>query len=194
MTHPYETSPRIPPRPIEELSAAAQATLQRIPGDGLKGEGFPTHVMGQLLHSPELLDSFLAWWVAGKTLMALSGREQELVILRMGVLFESEYVWRHHVKVGVEFGITPTELEWLRSGRFDHFSDHEQALLVFVDSLVNERTISPALWSLHRNKISPCELLDLIALISQYVLFSMVNNALQVQLEPALNAVGGLRP
>jgi len=28
------------------------ATLERIPGDGLKGDGFPHNVLGQLLHSP----------------------------------------------------------------------------------------------------------------------------------------------
>lgn len=192
MLHPCESTPRIPPRPIEELSDAARATLERIPGAGLKGEGFPCQVLGQLLHSPELLDGFLAWWVAGKTGMALNGREQELVILRMGVLYESDYVWRHHVKVGREFGITTAELEWLRSGALEHFPGREQGLLVLTDALVNERTIPPDVWALHGCHLSPRDLLDLIALVSQYVLFALTNNALQVPLEPALQAVPGL--
>lgn len=192
MLHPCEPAPRIPPRPIEELSDAARATLERIPGAGLKGEGFPRQVLGQLLHSPALLDGFLAWWVAGKTGLALSGREQELVILCMGRLYESDYVWRHHVKVGREFGISVAELQWLRSGALEHFPARDQALLVLTEALVNERTIPPAVWAVHGCQLNPRELVDLIALVSQYVLFALTNNALQVPLEPALESVPGL--
>lgn len=193
MLHPCEPTPRISPRPIEELSDAARATLERIPGASLKGEGFPCQVLGQLLHSPELLDGFLAWWVAGKTGMALNGREQELVILRMGLLYESDYVWRHHVKVGREFGITTAELEWLQGGAFELFPAREHAFLVLTDALVNQRTIPQDVWAVHGSRLSPRDLLDLIALVSQYVLFALTNNALQVPLEPALEAVPGLQ-
>jgi alkylhydroperoxidase family enzyme len=146
----------------------------------------------QCLARVEEIDGALAWWVAGKKGMALNGREQELVILRMGQLYESDYVWRHHVKVGREFGITTDELAWLRSGTFERFPDREQTLLVLTDALVNERTIPPSVWALHGCRLSPRDLLDLIALVSQYVLFALTNNALQVPLEPALEAVPGL--
>ena len=78
------------------------------------------------------------------------------------------------------------------SDLFDPFSDREQALLVLTDAMMNERTIPPALWALHGCHLSPRDLLDLIALVSQYVLFALTNNALQVPLEPALVAVPGL--
>ena len=192
MLHPNEPSPRIPPRPIEELSAASRATLARIPGAGLKGEGFPREVIGQLLHSPSLLESFLSWWVAGKSGLALSGREQELVILRMACLYESDYVWRHHVKVGREFGIGERELQAVRVGDASAFKAREWALLTLTEELVNSRTIGAGIWAEHAKCLSPRELVDLIALVSQYVLFALTNNALQVPLEAALAAVPGL--
>lgn len=190
MLHPSEPGPRLPGRAIEELSPAARDTLSRIPGEGLKGEGFPRHVLAQLLHSPQLLDGFLAWWVAAKSAMALSVREQELVILRMGRLYGSDYVWRHHVKVGREFGISGDELEAVHQGRHHRFPAREQSLLALTDELVNQRTITATAWQRHGLTLTPRELIDLIALVSQYTLFALTNNALQVPLEMALQAVG----
>jgi 4-carboxymuconolactone decarboxylase len=169
-----------------------RATLQRIPGDGLKGAGFPHNVLGQLLHSPQLLGPFLEWWVSAKSTMALGVREQELVILRMGCLYGSDYVWKHHLPVGREFGIDDTELAAIRSGGYDGFSDREQALLTLTDEMVDQRTVAAATWDRYGRLLAPREVVDLIALISQYVLFALTNNVLQVPLEPALMGEPGL--
>ena len=168
------------------------ATLERIPGDGLKGPGFPHQVLGQLLHSPELLGPFLEWWVSAKSTMALSVREQELVILRMACLYASDYVWKHHVPVGREFGISAAELAAIRSSTYDGFGERERALLELSDEMVNRRTVSAAAWAQYGRSLPARDLLDLIALISQYVLFALTNNVLQVPLEPALASEAGL--
>ncbi len=190
--HPNEASPRLTPLASSELNAAMLSTLERIPGDGLKGPGFPHHVLGELLHSPVLLEPFLEWWVSAKSAMALSVREQELVILRMGCLYASDYVWKHHVPVGREFGIDTTELAAIRSGIYDGFTAQEQALLVLTDEMVERRTVLAATWALHGPRLEPPVVVDLIALIAQYVLFALTNNVLQVQLEPALAGEPGL--
>lgn len=184
--HPQEAAPRHTARSTQELSEAMVQTLERIPGSGLKGEGFPHHVLGQLLHSPELLGPFLEWWVSGKLGLAFSVREQELVILRMACLYASNYVWKHHVKVGREFGITDDELQGIKRGIYDLFSQREQAILQLTDEMVNKRTVSANSWQQWGDQLSPREAVDLIALISQYVLFALTNNVLQVPLEPAL--------
>ena len=142
------------------------STLERIPGDGLKGPGFPHHVLGELLHSPVLLEPFLEWWVSAKSAMALSVREQELVILRM---------------VGR-----------LRSGVYDGLPPQERALLVLTDQMVERRTVLPTTWAVHGRLLEPRVVVDLIALISQYVLFALTNNVLQLPLEPALAGEPGL--
>ena len=190
--HPHEPTPRLTPLPSSDLNAAMRATLERIPGDGLKGDGFPHNVLGQLLHSPQLLGPFLEWWVSAKSTMALGVREQELVILRMGCLYGSDYVWKHHVPVGREFGIDDTELAAIRSGGYDGFSEREQALLTLTDEMVDQRTVAAATWDRYGRLLAPREVVDLIALISQYVLFALTNNVLQVPLEPALMGEPGL--
>jgi 4-carboxymuconolactone decarboxylase len=190
--HPTQPTPRIEPLPVASMRPEWLATLARIPGAGLKGDGFPRHVLGMLIHSPETVGSFLEYWVTGKERMALSVREQELVILRMACLFGSNYVWQHHVPVGREFGIVDDELEAVRTARFDHFGPREQALLALTDELMEERTISAGAWATHATRLTTVDLVDLIGLVSQYVLFALMNNAMQVQLEATLGPVPAL--
>ena len=119
--HPYEAVPRVAPISTDQLRPEWKATLARIPGAGLKGSGFPGYVLGELMRSPEIFGPFLEWWVTAKSATALSKREQELVILRMGRLYSSDYVWKHHLLTAREFGAKPEEIAALFEGRFDDF-------------------------------------------------------------------------
>ena len=167
-------------------------TLARIPGEGLKGEGFPHNVLGQLMHSPELFGPFLEWWVTAKSAMALSVREQELVILRLACLYNSDYVWKHHVPVGREFGIDDDELAALLRADFGGFAPRERALLELSEQMLNLRTVTPGCWAEYGVGLQPREVIDLIGLVAQYVLFALANNVLQVPLEPPLAGEPGL--
>lgn len=189
---PSEPHPRLEPLPTTELRPEWLAILERIPGAGLKGPGFPHHVLGELMHSPELLGPFLQWWVSAKSAMALGVREQELVILRMGVLYGSDYVWKHHVPVAREFGVQVEEIRALREGHFEGFAEREQALLCLTEAMVCERQVRGEVWERHGLLLTAQEVVDLIGLISQYVLFSLTNSVLQVPLEAPLRAEPGL--
>jgi len=190
--HPSEPEPRLKALSTEQLRPEWLAILERIPGAGLKGEGFPRNVLGQLMHSPELLGPFLEWWVSAKSAMGLSVREQELVILRMGCLYASDYVWKHHVPVAQEFGITDAELDAVRHGHFEAFAARERALLELCEAMVCRRTVSRQEWDRYGTMLSPREVVDLIALLAQYVLFALTNNVLQVPVEASLAQVSGL--
>jgi 4-carboxymuconolactone decarboxylase len=190
--HPNEPEPRLPTLSSARMRPEWLATLGRIPGEGLKGAGFPHHVLGQLMHSPDLLGPFLEWWVSAKSAMALSVREQELVILRMACLYASDYVWKHHVPVALEFAISAEEIQALRQGRFTGFAPRERSLLVLAEAMVEQRGVARELWECHGRLLAPQEVVDLIALVAQYVLFALTNNVLQVQVEAALQGVPGL--
>jgi len=186
---PTEPAPRLAPLPVQDLRPEWLATLERIPGDGLKGAGFPRNVLGVLMYSPDTFGPFLEYWVTCKQKMGLSVREQELVILRMGCLYRSNYVWKHHVLVAREFGVDDAELDAVRSGTYGRFPERERALLALTDELVDNRTVGAAAWSLHRDALRDVDLVDLIGLVAQYVLFALANNAMQVQIEDALDTV-----
>ena len=193
MTFPSEPQARIAPLSTDDLSPGHLAILERIPGQGLKGDGFPKNVLGELMHNPKTLGHFLNYWVSSKTDLGFSVREQELVILRMAVLYRSDYVWKHHVKVGREFGISDAELDGLRSDGLEGIQlPRERALLQLTDAFVKERCLPPSLWEHTRAILSPSDFVDLIGLVSQYVLFALTNVCLQVQLEPAVATLPGI--
>lgn len=193
MTFPDEPAPRLAPLSTDDLRPEWRAILERIPGAGLKGEGFPRNVLGVLMQNQETLGPFLDYWVTSKSKMGLAVREQELVILRMGVLYRSEYVWKHHVKVAREFGINDAEFDAIRQGAYTTLeSERERALLELTDAFVNERSLPPELWARTRSILSAQDFVDLISLVSQYVLFALTNVCLQVQLEPAVADLPGI--
>ncbi|MFM7134551.1 MAG: carboxymuconolactone decarboxylase family protein, partial [Planctomycetota bacterium] len=173
--HPNEPHARIAPLPMESMRPEWLATLARIPGAGLKGAGFPRNVLGTIMHNPDTFGPFLEFWVTCKSRMSLSVREQELVILRMARLYGSDYVWKHHVPVGHEFGVTDAELDAVEEGRFDAFLPRERALLALTDELVEARTIRAAAWAAHAPELGRRELVDLVSLVAQYVFFALMN-------------------
>ncbi len=193
MTFPNESESRIAPLSTDDLRPEWVEILERIPGKGLKGEGFPSNVLGVLMQNQETLGPFLDYWVTSKSKMALTVRQQELVILRMAVLYRSEYVWKHHVKVAREFGVTDTDLDALRHGSYTAFAAaRERAFLELTDAFMNERSLSPELWNQTKDVLGSQDFVDLISLISQYVLFALVNVCMQVQVEPAVADLPGI--
>lgn len=190
--HPTEPAPRLAPQPVEDLRPEWLDILARIPGAGLKGAGFPRNVLGVLMYNPETFGPFLDYWVTCKLKMGISVREQELVILRMGVLYRSSYVWKHHLPLAREFGVDDAELQALRGGSYAGFPAREQALLALTDELVDQRTVRAEVWAQHKPALPDGALVDLVGLVAQYVLFALLNNAAQVQVEAALAAVPGI--
>ena len=193
MTFPNESVSRIAPLSTTELSPECLKILGRLPGKGLQGEGFPYNLLGILMYNPETLETFLDYWVTSKAKMGLSVREQELVILRMAVLYRSEYVWKHHVKVGREFGVNEVELDAVRQGSYAAFSAaRERALLELTDAFMKDRCLSPKLWEQTKDVLGARDFVDLISLVSQYVLFALTNVCLQVQVEPGVANLPGI--
>lgn len=189
---PTENAPRVAPLSMDAMRPEWAEILGRIPGAGLKGDGFPRNVMGTIFLNPDTTGPLLDYWVTSKLKMGFTVREQELVILRMGCLFRSDYVWKHHVLVGREYGITDDQLEALQAGRYDGFIAREASLLALTDEMVNARTIRAEAWARHRDVLTPAEIVDLVSLVSQYVFFALMNNAMQVQVEDAVAGLPGL--
>ncbi|MFO7721707.1 MAG: carboxymuconolactone decarboxylase family protein [Bacteroidales bacterium] len=187
-----ETAPRIPPLPMSEMRDEWIKTMERIPGSTLKGPYFPVNVIGTLMYNPGTMGPFLDYWVTSKLEMALSVREQELVILRMGIHYRCQYVWKHHVPVAREFGATDAELEAVKATPVPRvFPDREFALLVLTDEMVQHRTIREEAWQSWGSRLKEQELVDLISLVSQYTFFALFNNALQIEIEPPLKEIPG---
>ncbi len=200
-TNPIEKQPmkakekevRIPPLPMSEMREEWNKILERLPGAGLKGKFSPVNVFGTIMHNPATFGPFIDYWVTSKLEMGFTGREQELVILRMGYHYQCNYVWKHHVPVAREYGVTEEELEAVKTSPLPPvFSSRESALLHLTDEMVEYRTIRDEAWTKWSNELKTSEKIDLISLVSQYVFFALLNNSLQVEVEEPLKDIPGL--
>ena len=184
---------RISPLPMSEMPDDWIKTLERLPGAGLKGKNTPVNVFGTLMYNPRTMGSFFEYWVTSKLEMSLSGREQELIILRMGFLYKCNYVWKHHVPVAKEYGASETEIEAVKTSLLPSiFSAREYALLMLTEEMVEYRTIREEAWAKWSPELKQSELVDLISLVSQYVFFSLLNNSIQIEVEEPLQKIPGL--
>jgi len=188
-----EGGTRIPPKPMSEMRDEWVKILERLPGAGLKGLYTPVNVFGSLMHNPNTMASFLDYWVTSKLKMGLTGREQELIILRMGFLYHCNYVWKHHIPPAREFGVNDTEIAAVKTKPLPPvFSARENALLMLTDEMVEYRTIRDVAWSKWSGALQPSELLDLVSIVSQYVFFALLNNSFQLEVEEPLKTIPGL--
>lgn len=188
-----ESGARIPPLPMSEMRDEWIKTLEKLPGAGLKGLYTPVNVFGTLMYNPQTMGSFLEYWVTSKLKMGLSGREQELIILRMAYHYRCNYVWKHHIPAAKEFGATDKEIEAVKSSPLPPvFSTREYALLNLTDEMVDHRTIGDEAWTKWNGDLKRSDLIDLVSIVSQYVFFTLLNNSIQIDLEEPLKKIHGL--
>ncbi len=185
---------KIEPKNVDTMPQEWLDILKRIPGDGLKGKYAPRNVLGMLMFNSDTLGEFLDYWVTSKLKMGFTVREQELVIMRMALHYDCNYVWKHHVPVAKEFGVTKEEMDAVRIIPLPaSFNPRETAILELTDEMVIKRNVSDDTWNKFKNQLSDSEIVDLISLVSQYVLFSLTNNVLRVEVEKNLDEIESLK-
>mmetsp|Transcript_19121 Transcript_19121/g.27190 ORF Transcript_19121/g.27190 Transcript_19121/m.27190 type:complete len:224 (+) Transcript_19121:175-846(+) len=190
----HSSVPRISSLVMDALPVDVRSSLERLPADSFKNKYAPLNVIGTIAKS-EVAASFLDHWVSSKKLASLTNREQELIILRQAVHYRSNYVWKHHVIIGSEFGITGTEIEALQQIPFkspESFSDRDTGLIAFTDDFTMKRTVSNETWQQYSSFFKEGEIIEIILVVSHYVFFSLTNNSLCVEIEPALDDLPGL--
>jgi 4-carboxymuconolactone decarboxylase len=149
---------------------------------------------GSLMYNPDTLGPFLDYWATLKLKMGITVREQELVILRMAFHYSCDYVWKHHIPVAVEFGVNQDEINGLKISTIpDIYPAREKAILELTDERMNLRNVSDTSWHRYKTLLTNAEIIDLISLISQYVLFALTNNVIRVRIEDSLSEIDSLK-
>lgn len=187
MTTTTQVARRVTPIPISEWNPAWTTILGGLPGDSLKGKYYPYNVMGTIAYQSDLFAHFMKYWVASKKALHLTVREQEMIILRMAVLNDCDYVWGHHVPVALEGGLTRAEIDCIPDEiAISDWTEREYVLLSIVDEMYQTKKLANESWQTAKTFFDEHQLLDIIMVISQYVYFSLVNNVFQVELEAAI--------
>ncbi|CAN7513668.1 carboxymuconolactone decarboxylase family protein [Phenylobacterium sp. LjRoot225] len=174
---------RIEPLRAEELSGDAKDLVHRIRAAvGLAPSAdIPEYCLTMVKH-PEI---FRCQMEMGAAIFkgALSPRERELAVLRVGWLMRAPYEWGEHVDISQRYGVTPEEIERVILGAAaPGWSEHDAALLRAVEELLSEQAISDATWATLAKSWNEQQLIELPMMVGQYVATALVQNALRMRL------------
>ena len=151
---------------------------------GYEAENRPLTTYFRLIaHHPALFGCQLETGIMYFTKSLLPPRERELAVLRTAWLAGAPYEWGEHVDIGRKLGITPEDTDRVRAGaQAPGWTEHERAVLTAVDELVTDRMISDATWAILAQTYDEAQLIELPALVGQYLGVAMLQNSLRVPL------------
>lgn len=174
-------APRISPGGLRELGLPIWA-FSRVAGRVM---GTPPPAVFTVLGRGRGL--FWGWLHFAGALMPggkLPRRETELVILRVAALRECDYEFAHHARLGRRVGLSPEEIEGLRSTGGHPWDAHDRLLLDVADELVLRRDLSDATWQRLRGEYDDRTILEVLLLIGHYDMLATTLMTLRLPPDP----------
>jgi 4-carboxymuconolactone decarboxylase len=165
---------RIPVPDASELRDDVAGLLPLIAPPGRE----PARTMAILARQPDLLSPFLAWAAALALQGELSHRDHELLALRAASNCRSDFEWVEHAEYARAASLTDQEIASVAQPVDDGaWTEAEQALLRAADELTAGFDISDATWSRLADHYDPPALVEILFVVGQYTMLSMVANA-----------------
>ena len=134
-----------------------------------------------LLHSPAVMEGWLALFTAIRQKAKLGGRYREFAILRVALLNGADYEYQAHLPFALKEGASEAQIAalpaWQVSSSFDAA---ERALLAYTDAMTKQIQVPDALFEAVRAHFDEQELVELTATIAGYNLVSRFLEAMQV--------------
>ena len=148
------------------------------------------NVYRTLMHSPSLAESWFNHINQIRWGTEIGGRLREIVIIRLGHLVSSAYVLRQHVpKLAADEGMSPEECDALADWEAsDLFNATEQSVLAYVDAMARDIVVMDPIFSPLKNNFSDRQIVELTLMVGAYLSHTRVLQALEVDLEPDVNA------
>ena len=138
----------------------------------------PAKTMAVLARQPDLLAPFLGWAAALALNGVLPKRDHELLALRVASNCKSEFEWVEHVEYARGAGLTDAEIESVPGPiSAQRWTDAERALLQAADDLHASDDVADATWAVLQQHYEPPALVEMLFVVGQYTMLSMVANA-----------------
>ncbi|MFC7049864.1 carboxymuconolactone decarboxylase family protein [Emcibacter nanhaiensis] len=135
-----------------------------------------------MIQHPDLLKNYTPFAMQLGRTPTLPFRDKEILILRTLTLCQEEYELAHHHLIARQAaGLTDDEFEAARSGKGLDAAD--QVLARTAEELVGNQCISDETWAALAERYSQGQLIELVFMVANYTLLSMVNNSLGIQPE-----------
>jgi alkylhydroperoxidase family enzyme len=138
-----------------------------------------------MLHHPELARTWLTFNNVLLWSPALSGRQRELMVLRVAWHTRSNYEWLQHVRLAPRFDITAAEIAAIADGRNDEqtFTPLDRALLAATDQLLSGYEVEDATWAELAEHLDQRQLVELVFVVGAYTCLAMAFKSFGLQLE-----------
>ena len=168
---------RVDPPPPDTLTTPVADLLALAVGP----DGQPLGTIEVLAHCPALLGPFLGWAAALALQGTLSHRDHEILALRASYRGQSAFEWSEHVGYARQSGLTDDEIA--RLGRPEvaaEWTEAERALISAADALIDHHDIDDGTWATLASHYGPAALVELVYVVGQYTMLSMVANGLRI--------------
>ena len=134
-----------------------------------------------LLHSPAVMEGWLAFFTAIRQKTKLGGRYRELAIMRVAILNGADYEYQAHLPFALKEGSTKEQIAALKAWQVSPLFDAaERAVLAYTDSMTREIQVPDELFAEVRKHFDAQDLVELTATIAGYNLVSRFLEAMQV--------------
>lgn len=107
----------------------------------------------------------------------LPHRDREILILRTAGLCEESYEAAHHAHIGRNLGLTEAEVAAARNGG-PGLPDADRILVTAAEELVGDRCLSDWTWDVLAQRYSVEQMVELVFLVGNFTMLSMVTNSL----------------
>ena len=176
-------SARIPLPSADELQADVAELLALTAPPGREA----ARTMAVLARQRDLLAPFLTWAAALALNGALPKRDHEMLALRVAWNCRSAFEWSEHFEFALAAGLTHDEIASIVPASMPGaWVAHEAALLRAADELHATCNIADQTWDVLADHYDASQLVEIIFVVGQYTMLSMVANAAGIEPEPGL--------
>ena len=143
-----------------------------------------------LLHNPELAKGITGLLTTLLFRGKFDARLRELIIMRIAWATGSCYEWTQHWRVAIQLGVTEADLLAVRNWTTaPDLGPAERAVLQATDETLESGRITADTWALLEKHVGgKAELLEVVACIGNWRLFSQLLQSLEIPLEDGVEA------
>jgi 4-carboxymuconolactone decarboxylase len=170
---------RMPPLPADQWDEAVDHALSGMLPSERRNPEAAGNLLATLVRHPDLARAFLRFNNHLLFSSTLPPRLRELAVLRIAHLTDSEYEWRHHLRMGRDVGLTDEVIDGIQRG--EATDELDRAVLNAVDELQDKSVISDATWAALSEHLDERQRMDLVFTIGCYGALAMAINTFGVE-------------